>query len=100
MWRRAIMANSEGNVEPALISPEQSPAEARISVTRAVGWEVIFSTPTTSTQSYNPAATAEAAWKKAEPLEAHAASMRVAGTSWIPSAVETYGARWFWPAKD
>ena len=51
MCRRAIMANSEANVEPALISPEQSPACARISVTRGVGCEVIFSTPATSTMS-------------------------------------------------
>ena len=51
MWRRAIIANSEAKVLPAFISPEQSPAEARISLTLGVGWEVIFSTPTTSTVS-------------------------------------------------
>ncbi len=51
MWRRAIMANREGKVEPALTSVAQSPAPARISVTRAVGWQVIFSTPTTITMS-------------------------------------------------
>src|SRR5579863_4307578 len=94
------MANSDGNVEPALISPEQSPAPARISETRAVGWEVIFSTPATKTQSYKPLATAEKAWKNADPPEAQAASKRVAGTSRMPKAVEMYGARWFWPVKD
>ncbi len=51
MWRRAIIANSEAKVDPTFISPEQSPASARIWLTRAVGWEVIFSTPTTSTRS-------------------------------------------------
>src|SRR5260370_35846164 len=98
MWRRAIIAKRDGKVEPALISPEQSPAPARISVTRAVGCDVIFSTPATSTQSYTPLATAENAWKKADPPEAQAASKRVAGTSRIPMAVETYGARGFWRA--
>jgi len=57
-------------------------------VTRAVDWEVIFSTPKTSTQSYIPAATAENAWKKAVPPEAQAASNRVAGTSRMPRAFE------------
>ena len=33
--------------------------------------------------------TAETAWKNAEPLEAHAASMRVEGTPCMPRAVET-----------
>ena len=51
MWRRAIMANSEAKVFPARISPPQSPAPARISLTRGVGCEVIFSTPTTITTS-------------------------------------------------
>ncbi len=45
------MANSEGNVDPALTSVAQSPAPARISVTRGVGWLVIFSTPATITTS-------------------------------------------------
>ena len=82
------MANSEGNVEPARISPLQSPAEARISVTLGVGCEVIFSTPSTITRSYSPLPTPDTAWKNAEPLDAQAASKRVAGTSRIPSAVE------------
>ncbi len=51
MCRRAIMANSDGNVEPTLHLARASPAPARISVTRGVGCEVIFSTPTTITTS-------------------------------------------------
>ena len=53
-------------------------------MTLGVGCEVIFSTPATRTTSYSPAATAENAWKKAEPLEAQAASKRVQGTPVIP----------------
>ena len=83
------MAKREAKVEPAFISPEQSPASARIWLTRAVGCEVIFSTPATMTMSLMPAATSAHPWKNAEPLEAHAASMRVEGTPWIPSAVDT-----------
>ena len=86
MWRRAIIAKSAGNVAPARPSPAISPAPARISAVRAVVQDVIFSTPPTSTKSYNPAATAEKAWKKADPLEAHAASILVQGTPVIPIA--------------
>ena len=70
-----------------------SPAPARISVTLGVVCEVIFSTPPTSTTSFSPAATLETAWKKAEPLEAQAASNRVHGTPVIPMAPAMYGAR-------
>jgi hypothetical protein len=100
MWRRAIIANSAAKVPPALISPARSPAPARISDTRGVDWEVIFSTPVTSTTSYRPAAMLENAWKNADPPEAQAASMRVAGTPSIPIAPAMYGARWFCPTKD
>ena len=89
MCRFAIIANSEAKVEPARISPSESPASARISLTRGVASEVIFSTPTTITTSEMPAATSAQAWKNADPLEAQAASMRVAGTPSMPSAVET-----------
>ncbi len=42
-----------------------------------------------------PVATPMNAWKNAAPLDAQAASKRVAGMPVIPSAVEMYGARWF-----
>ena len=70
-------------------SPAQSPASAKIWLTRAVDCEVIFSTPTTITMSLMPAATSAHPWKNAEPLEAQAASMRVEGTPSMPRAVET-----------
>src|SRR5579871_6537453 len=100
MCRRAIIANSAGNVAPALPSPHISPAPARISVTFGVGCDVIFSTPPISTVSYSPAPTAETAWKNADPLDAHAASNRVHGTPVIPIPPAMYGARWFWPTND
>ena len=82
-----------GKVAPARTSPHRSPAPARISVTFGVGCEVIFSTPVTRTTSYSPAATADTAWKNADPLEAQAASKRVAGIPVMPIAAATYGAR-------
>ncbi len=53
-------------------------------MTFGVDCEVIFSTPATSTISFNPAATLDTAWKKAEPPEAQAASNRVQGTPVSP----------------
>ena len=53
-------------------------------MTFGVDCEVIFSTPATRTISFSPAATLETAWKKAEPLEAQAASNRVHGTPVSP----------------
>ena len=47
-------------------------------MTLGVVCEVIFSTPATSTISFSPAATLDTAWKKADPLDAQAASKRVA----------------------
>ena len=43
MWRRAIIANREANVEPALISPAQSPAPARIARNSTPSSEILRS---------------------------------------------------------
>ena len=94
MWRRAIMANSAGKVAPARHLARDIARRGQDFGHFGRGLRGHFFDARSPGRCRKARRrTAETAWKNADPLEAQAASKRVAGTPMIPSADETYGAR-------
>src|SRR5438093_12007330 len=96
MWGRGNQCKEAGKVLTVQLFNRLFEGVARMPVTSGVGWFVIFSTPPTRTMSYRFDMMAMIPQRSADPDDAHAFSILIAGAGKSPAQLADMGAVWAW----